>query len=299
MNQPTDSDSIYRAPESNTATAPVGDQMAAFVGAKYDSYYARRFANFERGSSASWNWPAFFAAAFWLLYRKMWAMAALYWFVLPMVLAIIAAIISATQSNTMTALVVFNSIYYGAYIIVAFILMPMYANRLYFRHANKHIAKANIRFPQPEQRALELARLGGTSSIVIVVIPVVLIALIGILAAISIPAYQDYTIRAQVSEGLNLSTGAKYAVAQYYVDVGEFPENNAEAGLELPRNISGSYVASVQVEYGDVVITYGNDAHSILAGDTLVLTPITDGGNVSWTCYSDDLADKHLPAACR
>ena len=70
----------------------------------------------------------------------------------------------------------------------------------------------------------------------------IVVAIIGILAAIAIPAYQDYTIRAQVSEGLNLSAGAKAAVTEFFQDQGAFPANNVEAGIETPGNILGKYV---------------------------------------------------------
>ena len=75
----------------------------------------------------------------------------------------------------------------------------------------------------------------------------IVVAIIGILAAIAIPAYQDYTIRAQVSEGLNLSAGAKAAISEYFMDTGVLPTTNASAGLEASGNIRGNYVTSVAV----------------------------------------------------
>lgn len=240
---PGDPNAIYRAPESDPSVAPVGDQMSAFVGPKYAEFYASKFEQFERGGSASWNWPAFFVASLWLLYRKMWAYALSYWFLLPIVLAFVAGVISAGQSDSMSALVAFNAVYYGAWSIISLVLLPMFANRLYFRHAKKKMAKIALRFPDREQQSLELARAGGTSSVIIIVLPILAIFILGILAAIAIPAYQDYTIRAQVSEGLSLSAAAKAAVAEYYLDVGEVPADNATAGLEQHDRIIGKYVS--------------------------------------------------------
>ena len=78
----------------------------------------------------------------------------------------------------------------------------------------------------------------------------IVIAIIGILAAIAIPAYQDYTIRAQVSEGLNLSGGAKAAVTEYFQDRGTMPTNNTDAGLSTPATqIAGKYVSSVLIHF--------------------------------------------------
>ena len=132
----------------------------------------------------------------------------------------------------------------------------------------------------------------------------IVVAIIGILAAIAIPAYQDYTIRAQVSEGLNLSGGAKAAIAEFTMDSGDYPETNAEAGLTSdPLDITGKYVASVTVgpaaSAGLVTVLYGSGAHTLLDGKSLLLSPRTNAGSVEWICRSADIPDKHLPAACR
>ncbi len=132
----------------------------------------------------------------------------------------------------------------------------------------------------------------------------IVVAIIGILAAIAIPAYQDYTIRAQVSEGLSLSAGGKAAVAEFYQDSGVWPTNNATAGLETSTNISGKYVTQVAVTTaggdGVITVTYGNDANTNIAGDSLTLTATDNTGSVSWECANGSgLQDKWLPAACR
>jgi type IV pilus assembly protein PilA len=127
----------------------------------------------------------------------------------------------------------------------------------------------------------------------------IVVAIIGILAAIAIPAYQDYTIRAQVSEGLNLAGGAKAAVSEFTMDRGTFPTNNDEAGLSAANTITGKYVGSVANVSGLVSVTYGGDAHAQLTGNVLQLSAFTNAGSVQWVCRSANIADKHLPAACR
>jgi len=132
----------------------------------------------------------------------------------------------------------------------------------------------------------------------------IVVAIIAILAAIAIPAYQDYLIRTQVSEGAVLTDGAKTAVAEFYSNLGTFPSENESAGLPAaPESISGKYVTSVEVEDGVITATFGNEANAKIAGDTFVLSPSDNGGSVSWTCSSSTNAstvdNKYLPTSCR
>ena len=141
----------------------------------------------------------------------------------------------------------------------------------------------------------------------------IVVAIIGILAAIAIPAYQDYTIRAQVSEGLNLAAGAKAAVTEYYQDRGDMPANNTEAGLSLNTTIAGNYVDQVTVGTGGdgrIEVRYSNTdpqkANTAINGATLILSPQTSAGSVDWNCMGgagngSALLNnpKWLPAACR
>src|SRR3982750_4499974 len=84
----------------------------------------------------------------------------------------------------------------------------------------------------------------------------IVVAIIAILAAIAIPAYQDYAIRAQVSEGINLSTGAKTAVWDFFSDKGRLPPANKSAGLASETSIAGQYVSAVRVTDGAITVFY-------------------------------------------
>ena len=131
----------------------------------------------------------------------------------------------------------------------------------------------------------------------------IVVAIIGILAAIAIPAYQDYTIRAQVSEGLSLSGGAKAAISEFTMDTGRFPSDNTTAGVSDAAEITGKYVSNVEVVDGVITVTYdGPDAHAQLAGKEIMLTPTTTAGSVDWECAAGSgtpVDSKHLPSACR
>ncbi len=131
----------------------------------------------------------------------------------------------------------------------------------------------------------------------------IVVAIIGILAAIAIPAYSDYTIRAQVSEGITLAGGAKAAVSEFVMDRGAFPTNNLAAGLSVATDISGRYTTSVTNASGVLTIVYGGTgpAHAELAGDTLTLSAVTSAGSVIWACppAGGTVLPKHRPATCR
>ena len=128
----------------------------------------------------------------------------------------------------------------------------------------------------------------------------IVVAIIGILAAVAIPQYQNYVARAQVSEGLSLASGAKTAVAEYAIVKGDFPTNNDDAGLEDKDTIKGKYVASVEVgDDGVITATFGDDAHTNLIGGELKLTPGgLDSGSITWACTGSPLIGSYLPSSC-
>jgi len=128
----------------------------------------------------------------------------------------------------------------------------------------------------------------------------IVIAIIGILAAIAIPAYQDYIVRSKVSEGLNMAGAAKLAVAETYDSKGSFPSvDNLSYGLPTDTSIKGNYVTFINANAGDGVITiqYVN-VHTDVDGQTVTLTPTPTAGSMKWVCTSS-MASKYLPANCR
>ncbi|ODV27242.1 MAG: prepilin-type N-terminal cleavage/methylation domain-containing protein [Rhodanobacter sp. SCN 68-63] len=128
----------------------------------------------------------------------------------------------------------------------------------------------------------------------------IVIAIIAILAAIAIPAYQDYVIRAQVAEGMSLSTGAKAAVWDFFSNTGRFPPANDSVGLPSSSSITGNYVSDVNVASGKITVQYqGPKANVDIGTGTLVLSPISHGGSITWVCTPSTLKAKYLPTACR
>ena len=114
----------------------------------------------------------------------------------------------------------------------------------------------------------------------------IVVAIIGILATLAVSAYQTYTVRAQVAEGLNFAAGAKVPIAEAFNNTGVPPTDNAAAGMPAnPTDISGSYVSQIAVANGRIDITFGNSVHQDAFGDTLSLTPYQSvGGTFIWRC---------------
>ncbi|HEZ2523799.1 TPA: fimbrial major subunit PilE [Neisseria meningitidis] len=150
----------------------------------------------------------------------------------------------------------------------------------------------------------------------------IVIAIVGILAAVALPAYQDYTARAQVSEAILLAEGQKSAVTEYYLNHGEWPGDNSSAGVATSSEIKGKYVKSVEVKNGVVTATMlSTGVNNEIKGKKLSLWAKRQNGSVKWFCgqpvtrdnakaANDDVTaaaaangkkidTKHLPSTCR
>ncbi|EMT4187988.1 pilin [Neisseria gonorrhoeae] len=148
----------------------------------------------------------------------------------------------------------------------------------------------------------------------------IVIAIVGILAAVALPAYQDYTARAQVSEAILLAEGQKSAVAGYYLNNGKWPENNDKAGVASASDIKGKYVKEVKVEKGVVTAQMASTGvNKEIQGKKLSLWGRRENGSVKWFCGqpvqrndakdnddvtkddagNDKIETKHLPSTCR
>ncbi|MCL6128332.1 pilin [Neisseria meningitidis] len=144
----------------------------------------------------------------------------------------------------------------------------------------------------------------------------IVIAIVGILAAVALPAYQDYTARAQVSEAILLAEGQKSAVTEYYLNHGTWPKNNTSAGVASSSTIKGKYVKEVTVANGVVTATMlSSGVNKEIQGKKLSLWAKRQNGSVKWFCGqpvtragTDDtvaadntgnINTKHLPSTCR
>ncbi|HEZ5428195.1 TPA: pilin [Neisseria meningitidis] len=147
----------------------------------------------------------------------------------------------------------------------------------------------------------------------------IVIAIVGILAAVALPAYQDYTARAQVSEAILLAEGQKSAVTEYYLNHGTWPKNNTSAGVASSSTIKGKYVKEVTVANGVITATMlSSGVNKEIQGKKLSLWAKRQDGSVKWFCGlpvtrndtatatdvaaangTDKIDTKHLPSTCR
>ncbi|MBH2457142.1 pilin [Neisseria meningitidis] len=147
----------------------------------------------------------------------------------------------------------------------------------------------------------------------------IVIAIVGILAAVALPAYQDYTARAQVSEAILLAEGQKSAVTEYYLNHGTWPSNNSDAGVaSTATDIKGKYVKEVKVEKGVITAEMkSSGVNKEIQGKKLSLWAKRQAGSVKWFCGqpvtraakakddvtaatgTDKIDTKHLPSTCR
>jgi len=143
---------------------------------------------------------------------------------------------------------------------------------------------------------------GGAGVVAAVIVGVfAVLFVLGILAAIAIPAYQDYTVRAQVTQGLNMASPLKAAVAQWRAENDRWPQDLEE--LAYDGEVQGHYVHSLDVQDGVIVIVYGGAANALIQEESVAIAPEVDGdGAIKWECgvaAATTVKNKYLPTACR
>ena len=279
----------------NLADNSEEQDWADFIGPNGTDYYLERFRRFSDGGMLSWHWPSFFLTIGWLFYRKFWLVGIAYLFVLPTLFAFL--VVAFAEAFNETGILAAYALYFG----LIFLVVPLFANRLYLAKVRRKIAKINAQAYGEAERRDVLMRSGGTNLPMAILITLVPIAFVGLLAAISIPAYNDFTIRAQVSEGFALAGPVKVAIAEYYEETDIWPVDNQAAGLDEPSAIRGTYVESIMVDSGVIVVSFGGESvHQALQGKQLILNPDADLlPAIEWVCYSPDIASRYLGAMCR
>lgn len=182
--------SVYTPPESDLLKVESNDSdpVKAYIGPKNTGYFMQKFKAFENtGSSVSWNWPAFFLTWPWLFYRKMWAHGLFYIFGISIASSLIGKLLKLVISGDMA-----EGIEVLLLMIFAFVIYPMYANKIYYNHINNKIQQFRAAGMPAEDIIVEMEAKGGTSRVAVIVILLLGLASLGILLSIAIPEYQQY-----------------------------------------------------------------------------------------------------------
>jgi uncharacterized RDD family membrane protein YckC/Tfp pilus assembly protein PilE len=140
---------------------------------------------------------------------------------------------------------------------------------------------------------------GWAVALVVIAVCVLLLPFAAIVAAIAIPTYQSYVVRAEVAQGVDATLRARALIAEYIGQRGALPDNNGALGLPQPEAINARYVSSVRVVGGKVVVTFGNQADMRIRGGHVVIAPIGNAAALHWQCSSPDIRDRYLPESCR
>lgn len=270
------------------------EQYQAVIGSNQE-YYLKKFLEFDREGKGrpSWHWPAFFVTFYWMLYRKMWRNALLY-FVLPYVVLMILGIAAGFMG---TAGAPVAGLLYLALMVGLWLVPPLYADALYYNHCRQVIANARQYTSHPHRLYGILSTRGGTSNLLIIImVAISFVFLLGILAALAIPAYSNYAMRAKTAQAAALGQKATSAVDHYYQQHHQFPPSMLDTNLTqtLPQGIKAVEIDGQSGQI-NVVLTGSGSRES-----AIIFKPVVQvGDTIVWGCRGQYIAKVNLPQQCR
>ena len=287
----------YAAPTAGSASRAGADPDAltqeevwgAVIGDSNTHYYLTRFEGIANGERGGWHWPGFLVTWYWLLYRKMWIPALIYFFA-PYAGAVALGTIAAI-SPVIGVVLVF------AWIALWLIGPGMFANKWYYNHCMNKIRDVRSRGGSKEQMVARLEAAGGTSNILVIVLAFFgIFFVVGILAAVALPAYQTYTVKAKVSEAVLVGADVAQAVGRQYEQTGALPGDVEHLVSEAPHH--SRFVSGVEMDSHSGTITVKIDAGGRFQGSVQMVPNADASRHITWTCTTEDLK-RFVPAACR
>lgn len=265
----------------------------AAIGPKNADHFLPIFAGFAVAGkpSLSWNTPAFFVTYFWLLHRKLWSRVALYFFV-PLVISVVVSVAQAAGGKDAAGLFL---LIWLAYLAGMFLVPGLGGNGWLYKKYKALIAEAKAMHKTLDAQVAYVAAKGGTSHAGLIIgLVFVLIFMTGILAAVALPAYQDYTVRARMSEARVFANHLKSNFEVLYERDRRIPSARAL----VPAGVTSKYVRDFEVLDNGGIRVYLN--FTPIDGKSFVLTPALDkDGKWSWSCGTVDVLPRHLPQDCR
>ena len=245
----------------------------------------------------SWNWPAFFVAFCWGLYRRMYGSSFLYCLAVPACLAVGLTVVFALIHRPPVV-----AVWDAVLLVYGWILVPLFANPMYHRSILRRIRAVRAQVDDPAVQLVILGNGPHSNNFVAVAFLVAMLLMmptLGILAGIAVPAYRNYTIRTQVAEGLRLSVPIESAIASAYAAQGSWPRDLST--LNAPLITRGQYVEQIEVWNGTIHIRYGEHANRLISGQQLALTPALAHNDVIWNCggSATTVPARFLPKMCR
>jgi Tfp pilus assembly protein PilE len=270
------------------------EQYQAVIGSNQE-HYLKKFLEFDREGKGrpSWHWPAFFVTFYWMLYRKMWRNALLY-FVLPYMALIIIGITTAMTEGAGAPIagLLYVGLMVGLWLVPAF-----YADALYYNHCRQVIASARQQTSHPHRLYGVLSTRGGTSNLfIIIVVFISFVMMVGILAAIAIPAYSNYVLRAKTTEAAMLGQKATSAVDHYYQRHHQFPSSMLDTELTkiLPQAVKAIDIDNQTGHISIILASTGSTDRALL------FKPVMQVGNtIVWGCSGQYIAKVNLPRQCQ
>lgn len=265
------------------------EARAAVIGDANTAYYLGRFDRIANGEGGGWNWPAFLVTWYWMLYRKMWVPALLYFIAPYIVMVVLAVVVAASPALGAVLWLVW---------LAAWLIGPgLMANGWYYRHVRNKIRDVRARGGSKDQVIARLEAAGGTSNVAVIIVAVLAIpAFIGILAAVSLPAYQTYTIKAKVAEAILESTAVATVAGRQFEATGQYPTDIDRIAQQVPQR--SKYVRGFEIDGMSGMISVHIQATPSVEG-SIQLTPyVDDHRHVTWSCSTSDLL-KYVPKSCR
>ncbi len=267
------------------------EAWAAVIGDSNTHHYLTRFERLAHGDSGGWHWPAFFVTWYWMLYRKLWVPALLY-FLAPYLFAAVFGVIAAGSP-------VFAGILYLAWAIAWLIGPGLLANGWYYKHCMKKIRDVRARGGSKDQMLARLEAAGGTSGVLVVILALFgIISVVGILAAVALPAYQTYTVKAKVASAIPVAVDVAAAVGRQYEQTGQLPGSSDLDRMVLHAPHHSKYVTAVDLDGTSGTLNLHLELTPQVSG-TIQMVPSADNNrHLSWTCTTQDLL-KYVPRSCR